>query len=79
MFTSYLKIWLTELCEWVGFYSKERSKTVERLSKVTGAASGYRSAAATRVSTSSWGIECMVANTHRVLHSREISQQPQLA
>ena len=52
---------------------------VERLQAVTGATSRYRSAAATRGSTSKWGIECVVANAHGVLHARTQRRHTQLA
>ena len=62
-----------------GILHRGAHRTMERLSKIAGTTSRYRSAAATRGSASAWGIECMVANTHGVLHPREISQQSQLA
>ena len=79
VFTSYLTTWLRELCEWVGFYTGERREQWKGFQKITGTTSRHRSAAATRGSASTWGIECMVANTHGVLHPREINQQSQLA
>ena len=76
--TSYLTTWLRERCEWVGFYSGERraqwrgfKQSLEQF-RDTGVQPD-------KGKYEYWGIECMVANTHRVLHARGISRQTQLA
>ena len=62
---------------WVLF--RRAHGAVERLQAVAGATLRYGSAATTRGSTSKWGIECVVANTHGVLHARTQRRHTQLA
>ena len=79
VFTSYLTTWLRELCEWIGYYSRERrdqrrgfKQSLEQL-RDRGMQPRQGDVRVTK------GVKCVVANTYGVFHTRSERPHAQLA